>query len=548
MTKDKNEKLKVIKKKNMEVILDNIKNKSPSNHTMQNKREKTLSIKDELEQNVTDKYKNYKILDLKAFKTFLLEVKMFLFGITLEKSNYTEKNEKEILKQIRLPIKCGLVAIGVTFGFFGIWSGLAPLDSASIAEGYIIVSDHKKEIFHEGGSVVEKILVKDGDEVKKDQPLIVLNKYKAKAELDSVLWQLRYTIVTDKKLFQCLEIISCYQNENKDKIKSIHVHFNNKYLDGNDQKILKLIEAQKNSFKSFKAFIDNSIQTFTSQIDKANSEIDTIKKRIHSYKETITTLAKEYERKKQLHEKKLETTERLSQIKLQLQEYKGRELEERSKLVTIQHSIAETTAKKSQFMDDQNVKLSEEYKKNHTELLRLEAAYISSQDTHKRTTIVAPNSGIITGLNVHTAGSILRQDGRPVLEIIPQDDNLVIEAYIPSQEIDSINVGSEAKIQLNAYKARLVPRIVGKVFYISADKYDQQSGGMIAPGQYKLTPVGYYKTKIAITSEELAKVNTDIKLYPGMPVTVFLVKGTRSFAQYLYSPIKDSFHRAFKEP
>ena len=147
---------------------------------------------------------------------------------------------------------------------------------------------------------------------------------------------------------------------------------------------------------------------------------------------------------------------------------------------------------------------------------------------------MAPNSGIITGLNVHTAGSILRQDGRPVLEIIPQDDNLVIEAYIPSQEIDSINVGSEAKIQLNAYKARLVPRIVGKVFYISADKYDQQSGGMIAPGQYKLTPVGYYKTKIAITSEELAKVNTDIKLYPGMPVTVFLVKGTRSFAQYLY--------------
>ena len=86
------------------------------------------------------------------------------------------------------------------------------------------------------------------------------------------------------------------------------------------------------------------------------------------------------------------------------------------------------------------------------------------------------------------------------------------------------------------------------ISYISADKFDKDSPGMMAPGQPKLAPVGFYKAKIEVTPEELAKVNTDINLYPGMPVTVFIVKGTRSFAEYLYSPIKDSFHKAFKEP
>jgi HlyD family secretion protein len=276
--------------------------------------------------------------------------------------------------------------------------------------------------------------------------------------------------------------------------------------------------------------------------------MNTVKERINSYKENIITVEKEYNRKKKLHEKQLETSDRLSQVKLQLQDYKGRELEEQSRLAGTQHRIAGIKAKKAQFMEDQNVKLSDEYKINHTDLIKLEAQYISVKDTHERTTITAPNSGIITSLNVHTIGSVIRNNDKPLLEIIPQDDNLVIEAFIPSNEIDSINPGSTAKIQLGAYKARLVPRIEGNVIYISADKFDKESSGMIAPGQPKFAPMGYYKARIEVTTEELAKVNADIKLYPGMPVTVFIVKGTRSFAEYLYSPIKDSFHRAFKEP
>jgi HlyD family type I secretion membrane fusion protein len=552
MVKKNKEETKIIQQEDIEVISDD--NTAKKQSKAQNdaafkdgEENKTISVKDEFEENLVEKYKDYKILDIKSFKKFLVEIKDFLFGITLEKSNYVESNEKEISKQIKFPIRFGLIAVAVTLGFFGIWSGFAPLDSASIAEGYVVLSDHRKQIFYENG-IVEKILIKDGDEVKKGQPLIVLSEHKAKAELESVLWQLRHCIVVDKRLSQSLDFISSYQAGDLDLVKNVTLDFNNKYLDSKSEKVLKLIIAQKNSFESYKAFIESNIKSFTAQIEQVHTEINASKERIDSYKENIITLEKEYNRKKKLYEKQLETSERLSQIKVQLQEYKGRELEEKSKLAGFQHKIAHINAEKSKFMEDQSVKLSEEYKKNHTDLIRLESQYVSAKDAHERTTITAPNAGIITGLNVHTIGSLLRQNDKPLVEIIPQDDNQVIEAFIPSGEIDSITVGSIARIQLNAYKARLVPRIEGKVIYISADKFDKEMPGMVAPGVPKYTPAGYYKAKIEITPEELAKINMDVKLFPGMPVTVFIVKGSRSFAEYLYSPIKDSFHRAFKEP
>ena len=559
MAKNKKEETKVIKKEDIEIISennDNLNKKSQMGQDSSTEEKKTISVSDEFEGNLVEKYKNYKILDFKAFRHFLKEVKDFLFGITLEKSNYVEKNEKEISSQIKYPVKFGLLAVAITFGFFGVWSGLAPLDSASIAEGHVILSDHRKQIYHLEGGIIDQILVKDGDEVEKGQLLIVLNEARTKSELEKVLWQLRYAIIVDEKLRQSMKLISYYQDrealgntkENTDNIDNLQIKFDNKYLNTSDPKILELIKAQKNAFNSYRLYIENSIKTNETQIEQIKAKIESFDERIKSYSENVLTYEKEYERRKKLYEKQLEKSENLSHAKIELQRYKGQVLEDKAARLSEEHRISEVIARKANFLDEQNVKIAEDFKRNHTELLTLEAQYVQAKDSHERTNIIAPNAGVITGLNVHTIGSAIRQNDKPLLEIVPQDDNLVIEAFIPSNEIDSINIGSTAKIQLNAYKARLVPRIEGNIVYISADKFDKESPGMMAPGQPKLAPVGYYKAKIEVSPEELDKVNTEIKLYPGMPVTVFIVKGTRSFAEYLYSPIKDSFHRAFKEP
>ena len=118
---------------------------------------------------------------------------------------------------------------------------------------------------------------------------------------------------------------------------------------------------------------------------------------------------------------------------------------------------------------------------------------------------------------------------------------MLVEARVSPQNINDVYVGLGAKVQLSAYKTRLVPRINGKVTYVSADRiHDPQAA---ATGM----PPYYYKAKIEISHQDLENVNYDVVLYPGMPADVFIVKGTRTFLQYLISPILDSFHKSFKE-
>ena len=545
MTKKTSDKTKVVHKDDIEVIskekeiTEEVKIVPVKKHQS--------SIVDDLEENLVEKYKDYKILDFKAFKKFLLETKDFLFGITLEKSKYVEVNEKEISKQIKTPIKFGLVAIAVAVGFFGIWSGFAPLDSSSIAEGFVKLSANRKTIQHHEGGIVDKILVKDGDEVKKGQVLVILNEAKTKSDLERTLWQLRYDIIVDRRLTKSLELLSNYHNGSDKNIEDIMVGFESKYVDKSESKVLSLIKAQQNAFNSYKAFVESSMKTFSTQLEQIKAEIRSVEERISSHKESMNTLEKEYERKQKLYEKKLETADKLNDVKIRLQTYKGQILEDEAKLAGLQHKMVEAETKKINFIDERNIQLAQEHKQNHIDLLAMEAQYIQTKNAHERVIITAPNAGIITDLKVHTIGGTVRPS-EPLMEIIPQDDNLIIEAFIPSNEIESIHINSMVNIQLNAYKARLVPRIKGKVIYISADRFEKEIHGAVAPGQPRFAPAGFYKARIEVAPEELDRVNTEIKLYPGMPVTAFIVKGTRSLAGYLYSPIRDSFHKAFKEP
>jgi HlyD family secretion protein len=144
-------------------------------------------------------------------------------------------------------------------------------------------------------------------------------------------------------------------------------------------------------------------------------------------------------------------------------------------------------------------------------------------------------SGEVTDLKYHTIGGVIGA-GQKILDIVPNDSNLIIEARVKTQDIESLYPGLVAKVQLTAYKNRLVPRLDGEVIYVSADAVPDQHNGQL-----------HYIARIKINEEQIAQLNAEVKLYPGMPATVFIVKGTRTFLQYLVSPITDSFYKAFKE-
>ena len=119
---------------------------------------------------------------------------------------------------------------------------------------------------------------------------------------------------------------------------------------------------------------------------------------------------------------------------------------------------------------------------------------------------------------------------------MPKDDRLLVEVQLSPLDIDVIRPGFPAEIRLSAYKQRRMPILDGRLVQISADRLVNEKDG-----------ASYYKALIEVDPTELAQLEDDVELYPGMPADVMIKIGERTFFEYLTSPIHDSFSRAFHE-
>ena len=203
--------------------------------------------------------------------------------------------------------------------------------------------------------------------------------------------------------------------------------------------------------------------------------------------------------------------------------------------------ISEAEYKILQYKENFRSQTSAEYRENHLHVLEFEQEYRQLKDIADRTVVRAPVAGIVTGLEVHTVGGVVHP-GAKLMDIVPQDDELIIEAAVNPQDVESVFPGLKAKIQLNAYKARFIPRLSGEVLSVSADVLHN------SPGSSAIQTPGntYYLVRIRVSETALKRLTLPVVLTPGMPVTVFIVKGSRTLLQYLLSPIRDSFHKAFR--
>lgn len=168
-------------------------------------------------------------------------------------------------------------------------------------------------------------------------------------------------------------------------------------------------------------------------------------------------------------------------------------------------------------------------------ILSLKSEYQAAKHTLNRSIITAPVSGFVMNLKHHTIGGII-PPASEIMFIVPKDDKLIAEVKVNPQDIDLLTIGMEAKTQLSAYKSRLMPKLEGEVVGISADNFKNE-----------MTGETYFKAQIKISESELKKLKVNVKLTPGMPVTAFIITGSRTMLQYLLAPIKESAYKAFRE-
>lgn len=165
----------------------------------------------------------------------------------------------------------------------------------------------------------------------------------------------------------------------------------------------------------------------------------------------------------------------------------------------------------------------------------LQNELISNRHILKRSVIKAPVEGFVMDLKHQTLGGVIAPASE-IMFIVPQNDIMIAEVKVKPQDIDLLTAGMLAKVQLTAYKSRLMPKLDGKVVNVSADSFKNEMTGEV-----------YFKARIEIPESELKKLKQDIKLSLGMPVTTFVITGSRTMLQYLITPISESGFKAFRE-
>jgi HlyD family secretion protein len=456
----------------------------------------------------------------------LKDANKFLFAKTPEEAKYTLEIAQELRQQVSKPVKFAITLLVIFFAVFVVWGGLAPLDNAAIAPGVIVVSDHQKAVQHLEGGVVEEVLVKDGDKVEEDQIMIRLNKTQARSRHNIITSQLRKFKATQRRL--AAEI------NGEDTI-----NWDDPLFDLQEPEVQEIINLQQNLLASRRQDLEGRISILQQRIVQNGEQIKGLKMQKSALENQLELLEDELKSSQKLLDQGLTRKTRFLELSRSKESIVGSIGDATAKIAGAYEQIAETKLQIMNLKDDFNNRLNEEQKEVQAKVNDLQAEFLSSKDILERTEIKAPAAGLVTELAQIGKGGVVRS-GEILLKIIPENDKLIVEAKVLPKDIDSIYIGMKARVQLSAFKSRLVPRVDGKVIYISADRI-QNPQGMQEGLPY------YYLARVEIDDDELANINYDVRLSPGMPADVFIVKGERTFLQYILGPIIDSFHKAFKE-
>lgn len=433
---------------------------------------------------------------------------------------YAEQ-DKEPESSLRKPVVAGSVAILLGFGGFLFWGFAASLDSAAIAVGNVIVDSQRKTVSHLEGGIQKRLLVHEGEAVAKGQPLLELDDTRARAELQ----QLRGRRIG---LLARLSRLRAEQSTAED------VAFPEDLLDPAASFAADLVLAESKLFEKRRAVLKGRIDYKQKEIEQFSAQINALDAQIDANIQRQALIRERVDAMRGLEEKGYASKANLSELQLELSELVG----DGGDLVA-QKARAEQARQGAEvgilsIEQEWQSDIASEILKAQLELNETNERIVSASDVLDRLVLYAPQDGVVLNINTRTPGGVV-EPGQPVMDIVPQDEKLLVEAKISLRDIDAVRVGSQTQVRLTAYDARSTSPLAGEVTYVAADQtVDPQA------------QTAYYLVRAEIDAASLA-ANPKVIPYPGMPAELLIKQRERKAIDYLLEPITESFNRAFRE-
>ncbi|WP_207478302.1 HlyD family type I secretion periplasmic adaptor subunit [Arenibaculum pallidiluteum] len=417
----------------------------------------------------------------------------------------------------------GTVAVVIGFGGFLGWSLTAELDSAAIAQGTLMVDSHRKTISHLEGGILRELLVREGDVVAPGQPLLRLDATQSGAivaQLQSQYWM-------------ALARAARLRAEQAD---SRGIAFPDEILQAAEATPVarEAMDAERQLLETRRRTLEGQVAVQQRRIVQLKEEIVALGTQRVATRDRLRYTEDELRVVKSLLDKGYERKPRLLELQRAAAELQGRLGEIAGEQSQAEQGIATAELEILNLRSARATEVADELQRSQTTAADLAERLRGAADILRRNEITAPQGGRVTNIRFFTPGGAIPQ-GAPILDLVPQDDELVVTARVMPQDIDVVHVGQSASVRLTAYKQRRVPPIDGTVLAVSADQLEDPRSGN-----------AYFEARIRLSAEAVAGAH-GVELYPGMPAEVMIRGPARLAIDYFTAPIAESMGRAFRE-
>ncbi|BAI74248.1 type I secretion membrane fusion protein (plasmid) [Azospirillum sp. B510] len=417
----------------------------------------------------------------------------------------------------------GTLAVLVGFGGFLLWGFTASLDSAALAAGTVMVESHRKTVSHLEGGILRDLLVKDGDLVQAGQVLLRMDSTQSQAVVAQLQGQ----------YWTALARLGRLRAEQSEAPKPLFAD--------------ELVKAARDNPVAAEALAVEE-RLFRSRTDSYEAQLGIQRRQISQLRDEIAALDSQ----------RVATSDRLRYTQDELRVVRdllAKGYERKPRLLELQRNVADSEGRLGELMANKskaeqaiaaaeltminigNTRRSEvatDLQTAQASVADLSERLRGADDVLLRQAVTAPQAGRVTGLKFFTPGGVIPA-GAGILDIVPQDDAMIVEARVSPHDVQNVEVGSKAMVKFTGYRQRAVPPVAGQVVSLSADQLEDDRTGTF-----------YFAARISMDAAEL-KALPSVELHPGMPAEVMIHGHARRAIDYFLTPLTDGLQRAFRE-
>lgn len=418
----------------------------------------------------------------------------------------------------------GLLVMSVMIGGSAYWAVNARLDGAVVAPASFVVDGNRKTVQHLEGGIVNELLVREGDVVEANQTLIRLDSSDNDVDLGVLGGQIAELEINRGRLLAQL------RGQNEFSMEDVALIATSV----EEEKIRSTFETQKQLFDTQLRSRLSEREVLDQRIASLEEEIEGLEDQRTATKEQMGIARKELGALEKLFKQGFSAASTVNAVRREIERLRGQDAAFRTSQARAVNQIAEL--KLTGLSEEKRLReaITTELASVEARIASVKPQYLGAIRRQTRIDVKAPVSGKIVNLQIYTKGGVIRP-GQPILDIVPADEELVIEARVNTTDVEKLRIGQQTNVRLTAFDQSDVPEASGQIIDLSADSLrDERTGSE------------YYVAKVRLDDEQNSTVQ-GLSFVPGMPADVFIKTGERTAISYLVQPFTERLARTFTE-